>query len=509
MEPLREPSPDDGDPVLQGAPESGRPMQVNAVLVKDIRQPVDHPRRLHHEDDPFLPGPLLEVGEQAPKLARVLAFDPEVESLHRSRLLEQPVQIEGPMLIRPVFHHLFRQVQAIRRQREVPVGGALPTALVPLLPNPPVRVPKFLPVGQKQRGRRAAFFPDVVQQVMPRRDHQGKQRLETVEEFAVGGELEFLVQSLCESDFGPVIRSFTVPIGDVPGRDGQFSHGNHVTAGHQRHRPLRSGVERSNRFDLVSEELDAHGSRTGGREDIDDTAPDRVLAHGAHRVLPDVTRFVQGSGQVIQGKEPARLQVETLAQEGLGRGKPGRQGGQGRQDQTPVPAEDLPEGDGSSHRDLGVRREPAVGVRLGTGQKQDLIPALSGQEHPKILGHGFQIAIAGTQPEMEAGMFPIEGSQNQGRIGVVQALDPPISEGLFSQDLVQLRSGSSPPGRGRRSRVWKRIRSQDRSCSLSPAGVAGLPRERRISAAIPATHASSCPRSLPSAMILTTGSVPE
>ena len=109
-----------------------------------------------------------------------------------------------------------------------------------------------------------------------------------------------------------------MPSGDVAGRDGQLSHGDHAATGHQRHRPLRLRIEFANRFDLVSEELDADGSRIRGREDVDDAAPRGVFPRRAHGIFPDIAHLVQGPGQVIRGEEPSDLQVETLAHEGLG-----------------------------------------------------------------------------------------------------------------------------------------------------------------------------------------------
>ena len=127
-------------------------------------------------------------------------------------------------------------------------------------------IPEFVPVGQDQRRRRPSFSLDVVQQMVPGRDHQGEQRLEPVEQLPVGGELESFVQGSSKSNFRPLVRSFPVPIGDVPGGDRQLSHGNHMASGHQRHRALRSGVEFANRFDLVSEKFDADGAEPEGEK---------------------------------------------------------------------------------------------------------------------------------------------------------------------------------------------------------------------------------------------------
>ena len=115
VEPLRQSSLDHGGPVSQGATEPGSTMQVNIVLAKDIDQPVDHPRRLHHEDDPFSPGPLLKVGQQTPKLTRVLPLDPEIERFRLARVLKQPAQVDGAVLPGPALEHFRGQAQPIRR----------------------------------------------------------------------------------------------------------------------------------------------------------------------------------------------------------------------------------------------------------------------------------------------------------------------------------------------------------------------------------------------------------
>ena len=72
-------------------------------------------------------------------------------------------------------------------------------------------------------------------------------------------------------------------------------------------RALRGQVEGPNRLDLVTEELDPHRQVGGGREDVEDAAPHRVLAGRADHVDACVAQPVEP----LLGRLPARFLVDA------------------------------------------------------------------------------------------------------------------------------------------------------------------------------------------------------
>ena len=158
-------------------------------------------------------------------------------------------------------------------------------------------------------------------------------------------------------------------------RDRGYSvSGSSVAARDLQHGALRFDVEAADGFDLVAEELDAHGLRRFRRKHVEDAAANRIFAHHFDRLAALVADAFEVRNHIFERHLFAGAQREReLPVEigGFGAQQRGRNGHDGDRD---LLSGQTPQADGALLADFGVRRRfwcgstSSAGISCGDGQ---------------------------------------------------------------------------------------------------------------------------------------------
>ena len=133
-------------------------------------------------------------------------------------------------------------------------------------------------------------------------------------------------------------------------------------------RALRGGIEEAQRLHLVAEELGAHRLGVGGREDVDDAAPQAPLPDLEDRLHPLVAGRLEEREQDLPVAALADGQGERAALERLGRRHRDREPGRRRHDGHRVAVQQP----AAAERALGVRLAVAPAAPGGARARGEL-----------------------------------------------------------------------------------------------------------------------------------------
>ena len=212
----------------------------------------------------------------------------------------------------------------------------------------------------------------------------------------------------------PFPVSLPAPLLQSSGIHEGLSHWNGNHALEAPHRPLGADGELPERFDLVSEELDAGRVGIARGIDIQNPSPAGEGPHTGHRFFPDVPRPYQVADQLLEGNLSARSQFGYLPEVGEHLRQASHQGRGAAEENIQGPPVHLPESQGPLLHSLGVGGKTAIGTRLQRGKGGHPLTLTPG-EGAMIKGRGgsqgFQVRDTGTEEQNRPAQDPMQESQ--------------------------------------------------------------------------------------------------
>ena len=147
---------------------------------------------------------------------------------------------------------------------------------------------------------------------------------------------------------------------DRVGGELHLAHGDEVESPQLPHRALRLRIERADRFQRMTEEVEAYRKRHAGCEEVDDTAPHRIFARVAHDIGAEEPVGFEPDREIVgRNRVPGRRR-EAVGRDTVARRHALEDGAHGRrQDARPL-------GRGTGTRQAGQHRHaPRRDRRIG------------------------------------------------------------------------------------------------------------------------------------------------
>ncbi len=190
-------------------------------------------------------------------------------------------------------------------------------------------------------------------------------------------------------------------------------------------RPLGGRIERPERLDVVSRQLEPDGQRSRWREDVDDPAPERPLADARHGLHALVAGGLEVLDEGLAVDRVARGHRQDLAPKRCRRGKRCLEAARGHDHPEGLPAQEAAQDPGAARILLARPRiAPEGGVRdrhqddlagrLPTERRGEGAEVVEGPERRRLIGHDHDRGTARRQ----------EPGQRERRRGPPQALEP-------------------------------------------------------------------------------------
>ena len=185
-------------------------------------------------------------------------------------------------------------------------------------------------------------------------------------------------------------------------------------------------------IDLVTEEVHAHRSGLGGREDVEDAAAHGVLAAGLDHVDARVGGGLQAAGGLLQadGQTGGQLDGLELAESGDDGGQQGAHGNDEDADRPTLLGVGQAAQDGQALGDgVGARREALVGQGLPGGHDGDVVGRQVAAQ-----GQGGLLGLAAGGGDDEQGRAGDLGGAGRRRVAAGDPLDALLPQGHGGQD---------------------------------------------------------------------------
>ena len=192
----------------------------------------------------------------------------------------------------------------------------------------------------------------------------------------------------------------------------------------RRNRSLRAGIVGTQRLDRVAHELEAHGVRGAGGENIQDAAAPRELPVLVGRVLTIEAGIDQQIRQILRRDVLPRLQVHRRVQDVPGRADARQQRRGRRDDHARRAARERVQGRRPHRRDANVRRHAAIGIDFVRrhGQKHTVERRFRQslerrQKKPDVGDGAVKVGVARQHVEHDAVRQRIGRRRHQKRLG--------------------------------------------------------------------------------------------